>query len=362
MKIGIVTIAQGANYGNRLQNYAVQEVFRKMGCRAETIAYDTEYNCTVKLLLLHFIKAKILRKKIYHLQKRDKFCIFNKQKINFSKKKYKCGEKFDISGYDMFSVGSDQVWNLYFKDIVEYRDLMFLTFVPAEKKIAYSASIGTDKIPEEFKVFFANSVKDFSNISVRETQGADIIEKHCDTRPETTIDPTLMLDRQKWVKFAKKPKNLPKKDFIVVYFISSLSDDIKEYIKSASELHDCEVVTLKSGCAQWVEIPDPKYFCADPQEFVYLISHAKAVITDSFHASVFSIIFKQPFRIFERKDLNMSSRTQELLDKIHIGKWCLGNISEPPERIIDCDYTDVDEAIEQERQKAFVYLKKALNI
>lgn len=362
MKIGIVTIAHGANYGNRLQNYAVQEVFKSIGCETETIAYDTEYISTVKLRFIHFIKAKLLKKQIYHMQKKDKFQLFNKRKIKFSKKMYVSPELFDISGYDMFSVGSDQVWNLYFSDTIKYKDLMFLTFVPSEKKIAYSASIGTDDLPEEFAEFFTQFVSNFSSISVRESAGSRIIKKYCDKDAETTIDPTLMLSKQHWTKFSKKPKTLPKKEYIAVYFVANLPEDIKEYIKTVSEYYGYDIVRLKSGASSWTEIPDPKYFCADPQEFVYYIANATLVITDSFHASVFSTIFKKPFRVFERKDLNMNSRTQELFDKIHLGKWCIGNIEEPTEKLLETDYAGVDEAIAKEQQKALNYLKKALNI
>ncbi|MBE7064478.1 MAG: polysaccharide pyruvyl transferase family protein [Ruminococcaceae bacterium] len=360
MKIGLVTISQGENYGNRLQNYAMQEVFKKLGHSVETISYGEDVRVSAKRLLIHFFKANILKQKIHKLIKHDRFYLFNKRMINFSSTRYICGKEFDTSAYDLFVAGSDQIWNLYFKDIEEFRDFMFLTFVPKGKKIAYSSSLGTNNVPKQYEKFFKDAIKEFDNISVRESAGANAIKEYCGIDVMTTVDPTLMLSYKEWDSFSKKPKELPKKNYLVVYFISEISDTVKDYIDRVSKEHNLEVVILKAGSELWIQIPDERYFCADPKEFVYYIAHSKLVITDSFHASVFSIIFKRPFRIFERKDLDMSSRTKELFNKINIGKWCIGDANLPLNQAFECDYSGVDEAIKKEQKKAFDYLKKAL--
>ena len=143
MKIGIVTIIDNFNYGNRLQNYAVQKILDKH----KTITIDNDIN------YLYLLLRKLKRLKIYVDSKRERnryknFCSFNRY-INFSKRLYSGKRQSkSLNNYDFVIVGSDQVWNFSFGRL---NDLDLLKYVDPNKRIAFSSSFGVEDIPNDMK-------------------------------------------------------------------------------------------------------------------------------------------------------------------------------------------------------------------
>ena len=174
MKAGIITITNGYNYGNRLQNYAVQSALESVGISAETIwkttnVFDTENPAYLrKLYIKRFLHYQLTKEENRILN----FHRFNKNYIHRS--------KWMIDGkvpknlhekYEYFIAGSDQVWNPYLEYCTEAN---FLTFATHHQKVALSPSIAIDEIPEEKKESFSKWIQDFRLLSVREEKGKEL--------------------------------------------------------------------------------------------------------------------------------------------------------------------------------------------
>ena len=213
MKVGIVTITEGENYGNRLQNYATQVTLKNLGCEVETIFnnYGQKKNNFIKKIAkqLLFLMGDILNincsVKINNFKRAKRFKDFNDRLIYMSK--YELGKGYAPEelkdNYDFFIAGSDQIWNPEFSF---NSDIEFLTFAKPGQKIAYSASFGISKLPNSCKENYRKWISDMDYLSVREEVGADIIKELTGRDVEVLVDPTIMLSKDEWLSIAKKPK------------------------------------------------------------------------------------------------------------------------------------------------------------
>ena len=194
IKVGVVTLNDNNNYGNRLQAYAVQEFFRKNSLISENI-YTGPNICfnmiksKIKFLINHKNQRSLSRRYKYFKQ-------FNRN-ISFSKFKIIKGnvsKKIDKE-YDCFFVGSDQVWRTKFNPVVED---MFLSFADdfSGKRIAYAASFGTDEweFTDEQTERCKELVKRFDAVSVRERSGIRLV-KWLGQNADYVLDPTMLMDK-----------------------------------------------------------------------------------------------------------------------------------------------------------------------
>lgn len=352
-KVAILTINDCTNYGNRLQNYATQEVFKNMNLKAETILNQKG------LYGFNYIKKQIkdvLRKCIKNKKQIDRYNLFMKFDKNIKYAKYiidetripqKIGKK-----YDMFFTGSDQVWNPNF---ARMSDIDFLTFVPKEKRNSFSASFGIDEIPKEMKGYYKKRISGLNKISVREERGKEIIyELTGRTDVEVLIDPTMMLTAKEWDKVAKKPKQLKNDKYILNYFLGQLSNERKKEIERVAKENNCEIINILDK--------DSRFYAIGPSEFLYLEKNAFLICTDSFHSCIFAIIYNRPFVVFDREDnmAKMNSRIETLLNKFELRERKYnGKITKD---LLKNNYQKSYEILEIEKQKTNAFLKKALNL
>lgn len=346
-KVGIFTINDDGNFGNRLQNYAVQEILKKYNMQVTTIRKNNLIG-RIKSKLKTSIK-KVLSQNKYKRQ--VNFCRFNKN-IKFKYyKKDKDLEKINKQ-YNYFIAGSDQIWNPNFGRM---SDIDFLTFADNKKRISFSASFGVEKLPDNLEIFYKERLQNFKSISVREDAGKEIVKSLTKREDiEVLIDPTMLLEAKEWDKVAKVPKKVPKKKYILNYFLGNISDERKNEIDSIAKENNCEIINI-------LEINDP-YYCSGPSEFLYLEKNAFLICTDSFHSSVFAIIYNRPFIIFEREDKNvkMNSRIKTLIRKFKL-KDREFNYKITDENLKH-DYTEAYQILDNEREKSIEFLKKALEI
>ncbi len=360
-KIAVVTFTTGFNYGNRLQNYAVQEIIKELGFEAETITDDVGRFVKLKKVIKHFVSwsyrfvKKINIAKLTEWERKTSFDKFNDKFIRFSSLNLfnEKGLRETIDEYDYYIVGSDQVWNPYFIKSDNY----FLTFAPKEKKIAFSASIGINFLPDSEKERFKRFIGDMSQVSVREKRAADIIESLGLERPTLLVDPTLSLAKSKWEKLANNSNIKHHNKYIFCYFLGGQTDKQREFITVISKKLLCDVIDP-------LDSNNREYFSMDPSDFVQLIRDAQLVITDSFHGTVFSIIFHTPFYVYNRNcDNSMESRLDTLLDKFNlsdrrISDDCILSYLD----LLSVDYDGVDNIIVSERQKTYDFLTNALKV
>lgn len=347
MRIAIVTI-QSINYGNRLQNYALQEELKKYG-ECKTLHVDKR-----KVTLLGYIKRSI--RLVRGKTKVDMFTRFD-QNIDYDRLVYiqEGNNSQLINKFDYFIAGSDQVWNPLF-DFIGDRE--FLTFANKNQKIAFAASIGIDELPEEHKKLYKEYLKDFKAISMRENSGKDIIKEITGRNDiETVLDPTMLLSANEWRRISKRSIYQPSRPYIFKYVLGIEDNDIDNYIeKKALEL-GYEVFDLKDFSAG-----DDR--AIGPSEFISLIENSELVFTDSFHGTVFSILFHRPFftlqRQYQKGYGKMSSRLETLLNMIQMEERLVSTVDQLHNLDMNYDFKKADDIINEKREISKLFLQKAL--
>lgn len=346
-KIGIITLNGYYNYGNRLQNYALQKFVENYG-KCKTIWNINTKNECIK----NTIKSKLFFIKRY--ERLSNFVYFTNKYI---RPHYTTSFEVDTKKYDKYIVGSDQVWNWTFS---EFDGRMLLDFSDYDKSISYAASFGVEYISDDFKEIFSNGLSNIKYLSVREDRGKEVI-KELTNRSDVAvlIDPTMLLTRQDWDKIAKRPKQfkiIHNKKYILNYFLGNLSESRKSEIEKIARENDCVIINL-------LDKNDPFYVCG-PSEFLYLEKNAFLICTDSFHSSVFAILYNRPFIIFGREQNgieNMNSRLDTLINKFKLKNRRYNGKNITKENL-EYDYTEAYEILEMERKKSKEFIEKALDI
>lgn len=358
-KAKILTIYDpNPNYGNRLQNYAVQYVLNNLGLDVTTISVEK-----AKITIMEWIKYILQRMSCFHFpgnkvywqtefQKKVFFYAFNKKYIKTQYVK----SINDIEKSDYYVIGSDQVWNPeWYRYCPIKADAFLLTFAKPEQKVCFSPSFGVDEIGDEWKTWFAKQLSTFPQIAVREQRGAEIVKSLTGKQSVVTIDPTLMLSQEEWNQLAKSPKRIDcKKNYILTYFLGGRSERVEKDLRRFEEMTGYTTYNL-------LDKSFPTLYRTDPSEFIYLISHAQLILTDSFHACVFSFIYKKPFLVYNRQGgKGMMSRINTLLNKFSLERKYVesGLVNE----LFECDYREGYITLELERKKLMDYLTNTMHL
>lgn len=342
-KIAIITITDNTNYGNRLQNYALENYLSNKGFEVNTI-WDKD---TVKR------KIKYILYTIFGFY--PKFRRFN----NFKKfsKKFTNIKKIDyraelLNDYDYIVVGSDQIWNLKW----QMKKNLFIKDMPNKKMISYAPSFGVSNVEKEKIEEYSKIISNVKYLSVREDRGKEIINEITQREDvEVLIDPTMLLEIKEWNKIIKKPNNKIPKKYILLYFLGNISEKVQIEIEKIAAENNCEIINILDK--------NNKFFDSDPTEFLYLEKNAFLICTDSFHSSVFGFLFNRPFIIFDRND--NEERMNSRLDTL-ISKFKLKNRYFNGENIdlnnLNHDYTESYKILEEERKKSEDFIKRALDL
>ena len=384
--VGLLTSEESFinNYGAVLQGYALYTTLKELELSPSIVRYQGgEARNSQMAYRLFQIKRALGR--IYHvlmdskpehlgaevlckIQKRENmFRSFSQTHMSFWNEKRVSWQQLrkEYPKCDYYLCGSDQIWNPYFKN--GYNDPgYFLAFAPRGAiKVAYAPSFGCDDIPDTAKKTLLDFLRDFEAISVREKSGANIVKKYAKREAEHVLDPTLLRTDKQWREIGKKPQGLPQ-HYILSYRFAE-SEKTKFMIDRISKETGWSVVSLPLSA---VAMKDDYYsvFEAGPSEFVGLIDNASLVCTDSFHATVFSIMMKTPVCVFLRESYengnSMNSRVYSLLHMFHLDFHLLAPNAklEDAMKCIEEDYTEAHGLLDSERKKSMHFLKKALRL
>lgn len=351
-KVGVITLSGHYNYGNKLQNYALCKYIEKLNCKPETIWINSINDGNYITSFLRHIKHNLLIKKDTRYKNFKKFNDVNipmsNTKINFFTNLKKINDK-----YNYFITGSDQVWNA---EMTNNFSVYFLEFFDYKKNSSYAASFAINEIKEGLKEKYQKGLSAIKNISVREDRGKEIVEELTKRKDaEVLVDPTMLLTPEEWDKVTKKPAMLQTDKYILNYFLGELSSERKKEIDRVAKENDCKIINI-------LDKNSPFYECG-PSEFLYLEKNAFLICTDSFHSSVFAILYNRPFIIFDREQRNltsMNSRLETLLKKFKLkDRKFEGKITE---KNLNNNYSEAYRILEEERKKSDRFLKNALDI
>ena len=355
MKIGIITFHRAINYGALLQTYALNKVLNDMGVDAEVIDYRAEYieNIYYKGKNGGSLLKKIdfLRVRIKTLKKYIKFYKFSKENIQASKPVNKETIAENEGKYDMYISGSDQVWN---PDCTEFDKTYFLDFTTKGKKASYAASIGTKTMNERYEAEALKLISDFSHISIREKQGMEYL-KEKGISAQIVLDPTLLLNKAKWLEASKKSKY--EKDKYVLLYMLVYSESLVSFAKKLATEKGCKVIKVGRGKDKGI-IYAPNL---GPDEFLSLFNNAEYVVTNSFHGTAFSINFNKKFYVeYQNVKNSRNSRMEDILNNFGLKNRI---INESDKKYCDeeIDYVSVNKKLDEERKKSIDYLKNIIN-
>ncbi len=289
MKIDVITLHAVQNYGSVLQAFATQELLKSHGCDVTIINYireDVKYkNLIKKWSNGNLIKAIAIYPTI--LRWKSVFYDFINRNLNLSDKTYTTDE--DFKNYplnaDAYCTGSDQVWNSSWN--LGILPCLYLDFIPDDcYKFSFGASFGKKHLSKNEVENTKKYINAYNRLSVRESSGKEILESQYGmSNVVHIVDPTLCVTGDFWRKFA--PKRKVKEDYILIYNLNRS----KEFDKYATKLAQKTGLKLVRFCTRYDQFYRPGKSILVPEvfDFINLIDNAKYVLTDSFHATAFSL-------------------------------------------------------------------------
>lgn len=346
MRIGILTFTDGTNYGQRLQNYALQELLKSYGHDVFTIKQDHHYS------IKH--KVRVALNSVIHIQQTIKqnrrnsaFDEFNNRYIKFYNQMLpENSSENKAEEFDLFIAGSDQIWN---PNSPFVNSNMFMQFAPRQKRATYAASFSVNKIPDNKREEFIRWINGIDYVSVRELQAVKLVEELTGKKAVLSLDPTLLLDNKKWENMVEKSQStigLPA-SYMISLFLGSSYSDAEEAISKQTGL---SLVRFKD------------YETAAPDEFLKIIKKASLVITDSYHVTIFSMLFHKPFIIFQRKSkgASMNSRFETLDNYFHLENRFYENVKKHKKYLEPLNRECFDKTLIELRKNSSEYLNLVL--
>lgn len=374
-KIGVVSFYYyNFNYGGLLQACALTKSIKKLGFDAEQVCVRKDPKRKRKIRPFIKLPGKIRRvlvEKYYgrKMQKRNKRFAEFMDMIPHSEASYTWKTiKATENMYDGFICGSDQIWNPNYardNDAIPY----MLSFVDDKSKLkaSYAASVGVSVLTETQRLNLNESVKNFNAISLREESAKKFFDKDISGKVQTVLDPTLLLNASEWEELENYVETPGR--YIFCYFLGESRENRKYAKKLSKELNAPIVISpyinLGSGMAD-IGFGDIKIMDAGPKEFLYLIHHAELVVTDSFHACVFSMQFKRPFLALSRDVTSdkgsMHSRLYDFAEKFHLqNQLMLGEKRPFDPACMKIDWAPAYEVLAKERENSMEFLRNALS-
>lgn len=353
MKVAILTLYGLFNFGNRLQNFALQELLNELKIETETIIFPEEKNSKTVEYYKLFFRKKLGH--IVHLRRNRIFVLRDKKFEEFNNSYIRSNYYTDkscveiSSKFDYFIVGSDQVWN---PELLKSTNKYFLPFAEPEQRIAFAASFGVTKLAAKDYNYFQKNIRNFHKISVREDTGAELVEALSGKKVPVLLDPTLFISVHKWRMMAKYHPDT-EKSYILMYFLNTPKPETVVWIKKIAQKRNLEIININ-------DIKEKKHYISGPQEFIGYIDKANLICTDSFHGTVFSILLKKPFVVFKREyNVDMYSRLETLLHKFSLLDRQIAFIDD--EAVFQCNFENNELVIQEERNKALTFLNSAFD-
>lgn len=321
--IVLVTLYDDNNIGNRLQNFALQYILTNLG--ANVVTLNNKYTTLPdhKDILKIKIKSVLGKLGIQNYQNDYNYFKANEMKrkaneqfdkINIKDVLYITNEEafeYDWSKFDFAIVGSDQVWHKWRNDFYEL-PFYYLEFMPSNKRFAYAASFGLENLPLKDLDQHKIGLSGMNSISCRENTGCKIVKNTIGIDVPRVLDPTLLLNESEWRRIAEQASSFAKSQtkYAFIYFLGEVTDEYRLFMEKKLEKWGIVNIIDFSNCTN-LDISK-----CGPSGFLSLIDRADYIFTDSFHCTVFSVIFNKKFYVFRRSQIgfeNMFSRIEDLL-------------------------------------------------
>lgn len=376
MKIYTITCHDVYNYGASLQAYALQHYLESRGHEVEIIDYlpqymDKSYKIRWNSYVLppasklYRFKGKIpfvdtlfkiseLRRHVLFIcskwGRKKTFDNFKHSYLKLTDQHFETFDELQKANLkaDAFIAGSDQIWNTAFQN---GRDASFFLEFAGGKRISYAASFGLSKLEDIDKKRIKEQLGKFSSISVREKTGLTILDDLGIKNAIQVLDPVFLLDKKQWLEVASHKYDL--KNYLLVYNLNSLNTEIKRCAQAVAKEKNLKIVSVEEYGK--ITYADVRITDAGPSEFVELFSKASFVVTNSFHATAFSLLFNVPFfSIIKNKT---ASRINDVLEMVDLkDRMNPETVSE----VAPICWTRVNDCLSRNRNKSVDFLGNSL--
>lgn len=372
-KIAILTWLHNYNYGSILQAYALQEFLKNEGYDVNNIDLNPSISEKIKNCLeqsnplLTLVKEKLqayeakkaCKDKIALKKKYQKFENFLSECFSLTKTYRKFGLLNELAGrYDTFICGSDQIWSPMLLSPSYYFD-----FLPdSSKRISYACSFGMSFLPDKKKERIQTWLRKFHAISVREQKGIEILNSLSIKNSVCTVDPTMLLSVKDWEIVAKQHR-LVDEPYLLCYFLSFHVEQW-EKAKDMAKKMNLKMVVIPTTKESYM-LGDDVLCNVGPEDWVNLVKFADFVATDSFHGSVFSIIFQRQFCVFKRfadtNKLSQNSRIDTLLSTYNLTSCLVENVDSFQPVFVDSEkYKTIEAIMATKFEQSKVWLLNAI--
>lgn len=368
MKIGILTLPLHTNYGGILQAYALQKVLERMGHEVVIIDEPIKKQVTKnKQIIKRFIKKLIGRPTTIFWERYlyDSYPIVSqniRQFVDTYLKRVVVDSPSELmeEDFDAIVVGSDQIWRPKYYSHIKDAYLDFAKKWKSLKRIAYAPSFGTDEweyTGGQTKEF-SKLLKLFDAVSVRENSGIELCKKYFDVDAMQVLDPTMLLSREDYASVIND-STTPAPQGDLLQYVLDKSDSITELVNHIAKEKMMKPFSV-SGKPFTEGQKAEKCICPSIESWLRGFRDAKFVITDSFHACVFSMIFNKPFCVVGNKSRGMA-RFNSLLKMFNQEFRLIGSIAEYKKNKTQIEqYPNIDLDNLQIKKISLIFLKRAL--
>ena len=362
MKVGILTFPNSTSYGATLQMYALYKKVNDLGHEAEIINYFNAYMKAERHVRQEKGKRTLRKalkhsaRKLLHFRLEKAFRRFEKKNMElYPKRAVVDKDRLPEIGkkYGAVICGSDQVWNPNITD----NDLSFFLDFCSEgtRRISYAPSFGISEFSKEFSDMIRPEIAAFDSLSVREEAGREYIKREFGREAEMVCDPTMLLDAEEWSTVERKyPVGT---DGYILFYTIRKSEKLMNYCRKLSEKTGLKIIVVGGNLLQNIKSEKIKYAVdISPEQWLYLVHNATYVVTNSFHGTAFSVIYRKNFYV------ELSSATNSRLSHITniLGLQSrIVNCESVPE-ITDCNYLVAEAELKKLRIESLNFLKKAL--
>lgn len=303
MKALLVTIFKVPNFGSVLQAYATQQTLENMALEVKLLNYDhinSEWSAS------HGVPRQGLKNKIGrmlclkpHHRKENKLVKFANKYLHLTRS-YCCHRQIqenEDGQYDLYVVGSDQVWNTRFTNCDPAYLLNFVTEKSA-RCISISSSFASKKIDDNYRPVFEKALRKFSHLSVRENNGISILNTLGYDNAKLVLDPTLLLSASQWNVLRNQDCHKGEK-YILLYMLTYAFEPrplIFEVLRYYQNKLGCKIIALDgfNDCQGRTDLKIEDATDSSVSDFLNLFANATLVVTSSFHGTAFALNYGRP--------------------------------------------------------------------
>lgn len=355
LQVRIITCHDVYNAGASLQTFALSYYLKSRGTDVAVIDYKPDYLSghyrlwggvpprfdKLGLRLLYQLAKLPARILAYLGKKKARFDAFRNKYIPLTPERFASYDALLARPphADVYIAGSDQIWNTLFKNGKD--PAFYLAFAPASSiRLSYAASFATPSIAPEYQDFVHDNVKNLDFVSVREISGLNILHQLGIEGAEQVLDPVFLLNRNQW-EALEEPVDTPM-PYILLYDFDH-SKSIEHQVKRIAKEKNAKIYSIFPS-----RICDKCFSNASPGMFLYLIRHAEFVVSNSFHATAFALIYERPFIVLDRHE-DINTRMRDLIQLLGI------DFSQK-----ELDYPAIRAKLEHHKKRSEQFLSKAL--